>query len=190
MSHFGRGRLTRFPSEINRKQLHAGLTNNGGFQLGKAGRTYCTTPQNSYRLTRGSLGGFCDPPHSDASRSLVPLPDTHDVAQTRSLSRHEAYVWAPVKALLSAPEVLRKQYAQGRDDPAMDVRAEQERVRLEHKLASLDREVTRLIDAYRAEVIDLTALGEQRLERKPAPYCSHDTGHMWEVSSPHLLQNL
>jgi hypothetical protein len=40
----------------------------------------------------------------------------------------------------------------------VDVRAEQERVRLERKLATLDREVTRLIDAYQAEVIDLTEL--------------------------------
>ena len=58
--------------------------------------------------------------------------------------------------------VLRMQYAQGRSDPAVDVRAEQERVRLERKLASLDREVTRLIDAYQAEVIDLTELAERR----------------------------
>ena len=55
---------------------------------------------------------------------VVPLPDTHDVAQTH----------------------------------------------LERKLASLDREVTRLIDAYRAEVIDLTALRERRRECKPAPH--------------------
>jgi site-specific DNA recombinase len=58
--------------------------------------------------------------------------------------------------------VLRMQYVQGRGDPAVDVRAEQERVRLERKLASLDREVTRLIDAYQAEVIDLTELAERR----------------------------
>ena len=44
----------------------------------------------------------------------------------------------------------------------MDVRAEQERGRLERKLATLDREVTRLIDAYQAEVIDLTELAERR----------------------------
>ena len=82
----------------------------------------------------------------------------------RSLSAPmvEAYVWEHVKALLSDPEVLRKQYAQGRGDPAVDVRAEQEQVRLERKLASLDREVTRLIDAYQAEVIDLTELAERR----------------------------
>jgi site-specific DNA recombinase len=74
----------------------------------------------------------------------------------------EAYVWEHVKALLAAPVVLRMQYAQGRSDPAVDVRAEQERVRLERKLASLDREVTRLIDAYQAEVIELNELAERR----------------------------
>ena len=67
-----------------------------------------------------------------------------------------------MKALLSDPAVLRTQYEQGRGDPAVDVRAEQERVRLERKLAALDREVTRLIDAYQAEVIELTELAERR----------------------------
>src|SRR5215471_6084030 len=82
----------------------------------------------------------------------------------RSLSAPmiEVYVWEHVKALLTAPEVLRMQYAQGRGDPAVDVRAEQERGRLERQLASFDREVTRLIDAYQAEVIDLSELAERR----------------------------
>jgi site-specific DNA recombinase len=82
----------------------------------------------------------------------------------RSLSATliEARVWEHVKALLSDPVVLRTQYEQGRGDPAVDVRAEQERIRLERKLATLDREVTRLIDAYQAEVIDLTELAERR----------------------------
>src|SRR5262244_4308065 len=74
----------------------------------------------------------------------------------------EAVVWDHVKALLSDPAVLRTQYEQGRGDPAVDVRAAQERGRLERKLATLDREVTRLIDAYQAEVIDLTELAERR----------------------------
>jgi len=82
----------------------------------------------------------------------------------RSLSAPmiEVYVWEHVKALLTDPEVLRMQYAQGRGDPAVDVRAEQERGRLERQLASFDREVTRLIDAYQAEVIDLSELAERR----------------------------
>ena len=82
----------------------------------------------------------------------------------RSLSAPmiEARVWDHVKALLSDPAVLRTQYEQGRGDPAVDVRAEQERVRLERKLAALDREVTRLVDAYQAEVIELTELAERR----------------------------
>jgi chromosome segregation ATPase len=37
----------------------------------------------------------------------------------------------------------------------VNVRAKQEWVRLERKLTALDREVTRLIDAYQAEVIEL-----------------------------------
>jgi len=82
----------------------------------------------------------------------------------RSLSATllEASVWEHVKALLSDPAVLRAQYEHGRGDPAVDVRAEQERGRLERKLAALDREVTRLIDAYQAEVIDLSELAERR----------------------------
>src|SRR5215510_7197670 len=82
----------------------------------------------------------------------------------RSLSATviEARVWDHVKALLSDPDVLRTQYAQGRGDPALDVRAEQERVRLERKLAALDREVTRLVDAYQAEIIELKELAERR----------------------------
>jgi len=74
----------------------------------------------------------------------------------------EASAWDHVKTLLSDPVVLRTQYAQGRGDPAVDVRADQERVRLERKLAALDREVTRLVDAYQAEVIELTELAERR----------------------------
>ena len=58
--------------------------------------------------------------------------------------------------------MLRAQYEQGHGDPAVDVRAEQERIRLERKLAALDREVTRLVDAYQAEVIELTELAERR----------------------------
>jgi site-specific DNA recombinase len=44
----------------------------------------------------------------------------------------------------------------------VDVRAEQERGRLERKRTALDREVTRLIDAYQAEVIALAELAERR----------------------------
>ncbi len=82
----------------------------------------------------------------------------------RSLSATliEAHVWEHVKGLRSDPVVLRTQYEHGRGDPAVDVRAEQERVRLERKLVTLDREVTRLLDAYQAEVINLNELAERR----------------------------
>jgi site-specific DNA recombinase len=81
----------------------------------------------------------------------------------RSLSATmiESCVWGHVQALLSDPDVLRRQYEQGRGDPAVDVQAEQERVRLERKLTTLDREVMRLIDAYQAEVIELAELAER-----------------------------
>jgi site-specific DNA recombinase len=62
---------------------------------------------------------------------------------------------------LAAPAVLRQQYEQGRGDPAVDVHAEHEHARLERKLAALEREKTRLLDAYQAEVIELTALAER-----------------------------
>jgi len=74
----------------------------------------------------------------------------------------EQTVWEHVQALLADPEVLRQQYAQGRGDPAIDVRAEHERARLERKLTALEREKARLLDAYQAEVIELTELAERR----------------------------
>jgi site-specific DNA recombinase len=82
----------------------------------------------------------------------------------RSLSATtiERWVWDHVKALLSDPAVLRRQYEQGGGDPARHVQADQEHVRLERKLTALDREVTRLIDAYQARVIELAELAERR----------------------------
>ncbi len=74
----------------------------------------------------------------------------------------EAVVWNHVKALLADSAVLQAQYEQGRGDPAVDVKAEQERARMERKLTALDREVSRLIDAYQAEVIELSELSERR----------------------------
>ena len=82
----------------------------------------------------------------------------------RSLSAPtiEQSVWGHVQMLLVDPAVLRQQYEQGRGDPAVDVRAEHEHARLERKLAALEREKTRLLDAYQAEVIELTELAERR----------------------------
>lgn len=60
-----------------------------------------------------------------------------------SASTIEQTVWEHVQALLADPEVLRQQYAQGHGDPAVDVRAEHERARLERKLTALEREKTR-----------------------------------------------
>ena len=74
----------------------------------------------------------------------------------------EPRVWDHVKTLVSDPAVLRRQDEHGRGDPAVDVRAEQERTRLERKLTALDREVTRLLDTYQAEVIELAELAERR----------------------------
>jgi len=82
----------------------------------------------------------------------------------RSLSgpTTEQTVWEHVQALLADPEVLRQQYEQGRGDPAVDVEAEHERVRLERKLNALEREKKRLVDAYQAGVIELAELAERR----------------------------
>ena len=74
----------------------------------------------------------------------------------------EAVVWDHVKALLADPAVFQTQYEQGRGDPAVDVKADQERERIERKLTGLDREVSRLIDAYQAEVIEISELSERR----------------------------
>src|SRR2546423_8625898 len=79
-----------------------------------------------------------------------------------SASTIEQTVWEHVQALLADPEVLRQQYEQGRGDPAVDVRAEHERARLERKLTALEREKARLLDAYQAEVIELAELAERR----------------------------
>ena len=67
-----------------------------------------------------------------------------------------------MKALLADPVVLQAQYEQGRGDPAVDVKADQERERIERKLTALDREDSRLIDAYQADVIALSELSERR----------------------------
>ena len=82
----------------------------------------------------------------------------------RSLSAPaiEQSVWEHVQGLLADPDVLRQQYEQGRGDPAVNVRAEHERARLERKLMALEREKTRVLDAYQAEVIELTELAERR----------------------------
>jgi site-specific DNA recombinase len=74
----------------------------------------------------------------------------------------EACIGDHVTAWLADPAVLRAPSEQGHRDPAVDVRADQERVRLEHQLAARDRDVTRLVDAYQAEVIELPERAERR----------------------------
>jgi len=68
-----------------------------------------------------------------------------------------------VQELLSDPELLQERYREGQGDPAIGQRDEHERDRLARKIAALDREVQRLIDAYQAEVIDLTELKQRRV---------------------------
>jgi site-specific DNA recombinase len=74
----------------------------------------------------------------------------------------EPLIWDYVRDLLADPTLLQERYAEGYGDPAVDSRDEQERQRLEHKLAALEREVQRLIDAYQAGVIELGELQERR----------------------------
>lgn len=82
----------------------------------------------------------------------------------RSLSaaRVEQHVWDYVRDLLSDPAVLRAHYEESRGDPAVHCQDEQERERVSRKLASLDRETQRLIDAYQAGAISLDELQERR----------------------------
>jgi site-specific DNA recombinase len=74
----------------------------------------------------------------------------------------EDWIWGHVKSLLSDPEVLKEQYDQGRGDPAVNPREEQEEERVDRRLKALDREVQRLIDAYQAQVIELQELESRR----------------------------
>ncbi len=74
----------------------------------------------------------------------------------------EPLVWEYVSGLLSDPDLLRARYEESRGDPTVEVRAEQERERIERKLGAMDREVQRLIDAYQAGVIELGELRERR----------------------------
>lgn len=76
----------------------------------------------------------------------------------------EGPVWEYVKDLLSDPELLKARYEEGRGDPAVDSEEEREKERIGRKLKALEREVGRLIDAYQAEVIDLSEL-KGRCER-------------------------
>ena len=66
-----------------------------------------------------------------------------------SASTIEQRVWEHMQALLADPEVLQQQYEQGHGDPAVDVRAEHERARLERTLAALEREKTHLGNAQK-----------------------------------------
>ena len=74
----------------------------------------------------------------------------------------EGPIWEYVKELLSDPELLKARYEEGRGDPAVDDEQEREKERIGRKLKALDREIGRLIDAYQAEVIDLSELKERR----------------------------
>lgn len=79
-----------------------------------------------------------------------------------SVPRTDELVWEQVKKMLSDPELLKAQYQEGRGDPALSTREEQESHRIERKLAAMDRETRRLVDAYQAEVIDLGELKNRR----------------------------
>lgn len=74
----------------------------------------------------------------------------------------EPLVWEYVKVLLSESEILKARYEEGRGDPAEEAPEEREKERIERRLKALDREVVRLVDAYQAEVIELSELKERR----------------------------
>jgi site-specific DNA recombinase len=76
--------------------------------------------------------------------------------------RLEAQVWTYVCSLLADPTLLRARYDDGRGDPALDPQQEQEQRRLDRQLTGVDREASRLLDAYQAGVIELAELQERR----------------------------
>jgi site-specific DNA recombinase len=78
----------------------------------------------------------------------------------------ELVVWEYVKSLLSNGELLKARYEEGKGDPAVEAPQEgREKERIERRFKALDREVGRLIDAYQAEVIELSELSRERRER-------------------------
>jgi site-specific DNA recombinase len=77
-------------------------------------------------------------------------------------AKAEAAVWEHVQALLSDSELLRARYEDGHGDPALDVREERERDRLQRRLTVLERESQRLVDAYQVGIIELTELQTRR----------------------------
>ncbi|MDP9374765.1 MAG: recombinase family protein [Chloroflexota bacterium] len=74
----------------------------------------------------------------------------------------EAAVWDYVRELLADAALLQARYEAGRGGPAANDTDVRERARLERKVAALDREAQRLIDAYQAGVIELPELQERR----------------------------
>jgi site-specific DNA recombinase len=74
----------------------------------------------------------------------------------------ELLVWEYIKELLSDSELLKARYEEGQGDPAVEVSQEREKERIERRLKALKKEVSRLIDAYQAEVIELKELRERR----------------------------
>jgi site-specific DNA recombinase len=74
----------------------------------------------------------------------------------------ESQVWDYVSSLLSDADLLKARYDESRGDPAIVSREERERERIERQLATLKKEVERLIDAYQAGVIELSQLQERR----------------------------
>lgn len=77
-------------------------------------------------------------------------------------------------------ELLKAQYQEGRGDPAVNGREEQERVRVERKLSALEWEIKRLVDAYQAEVLDLSELKARRQQVE-------ERGRMLKVLVPIIL---
>lgn len=73
----------------------------------------------------------------------------------------EDLVWQAVSDLLRHPQVLLEQYQQ-RQEVDYGTLEQQEQQRLKRRLASLQRENQRLIDAYQAGIIELHDLKERR----------------------------
>jgi site-specific DNA recombinase len=94
-----------------------------------------------------------------ASGRLQPCPQ-----RMAKVAQLDAQVWDHMKQLLSDPERLLDRFESfGRLAVEAEAGNQTEAQKLDAQLRRLQREESRLIDAYQAEVIDLKELGERRL---------------------------
>jgi len=94
--------------------------------------------------------------HKESQHAGSKCPNRTVLAETI-----EELVWQAVSELLRNPQVLIEQYNQ-RQESGYGTPEQQEQQRLKRRMAGLEREGQRLIDAYQSGVIDLDDLKERR----------------------------